>query len=132
MIRSPETGATDARILAHFPIVPFFGRNRNCARRRLSARTGRGGAYTMGRKLNSWKRSIMSDETVPVSLSLNEAIVLFEFLSRNVKNRDLRIEHEAERTVLSDLLCTLERQLNAPLAPNYSEVLAEARRSLKR
>ena len=74
----------------------------------------------------------MADNTVPISLSLNEAVVLFEFLSRNAQSRELRIEHDAERTVLADLLCTLERQLVAPFNSNYADVLATARLSLRR
>ncbi len=74
----------------------------------------------------------MPDGTVPICLSTNEAVVLFEFLTRNGQSEELRFEDEAERTVLADLLCALERHLSVPFDPNYSQLLAEARQSLRR
>ena len=63
----------------------------------------------------------MPDETVPIILSLNEALVLFEFLSRNGHNHELRVEDNAERAFLDNLLCFLEKQLSAPLTPGYAD-----------
>ena len=74
----------------------------------------------------------MPDKPVTVNLPADEAIVLFELLSRNAQKSELQIEGEAERIVLADLLWFLERELAAPFDPNYREILAEARRRLGR
>jgi hypothetical protein len=73
----------------------------------------------------------MPDETVNLSLSQAEALVLFEFLARFDQNRVLQIEDESERVVLSNVLCMLEKQLSTPFDPHYSEFLAAARQTLR-
>jgi hypothetical protein len=73
----------------------------------------------------------------PIELRLNgdEALVLFELLSRWLNPGDTgptlpasAFAHESERQVLNTrLLAPLERHLVAPLRPEYSLVVADAR-----
>lgn len=66
-------------------------------------------------------------ESVIVSLSEDEALVLYEFLTRFDTRGDLRVEDQAEERVLWDLLCLLEQQLVPPLRHDYAALLATAR-----
>ena len=74
----------------------------------------------------------MPGETVAITLSQDEALVLFEFLWRFVQDDDLRIEDQAEETVLADLLCVLEKHLVAPFDPNFEGLLTSARNAVRR
>jgi hypothetical protein len=67
------------------------------------------------------------DAPLAVSLSRDEALVLFEFLSRFEQDERLSIEDPAEDHVLTKRLAHLERGLVEPFAPRYVELLASAR-----
>jgi hypothetical protein len=73
----------------------------------------------------------MKDEAIDVRLSPDEALVLFEFLARFDQNENLCIEDEAERVVLANVLCILEKKLVAPFDPNYNHLLDSARKALR-
>jgi hypothetical protein len=67
-----------------------------------------------------------------VSLSDDEALVLFELLAREINNRNHKrvaevIEHPAEFWVLDGILGRLERELVEPFKADYSELLSAAR-----
>lgn len=64
---------------------------------------------------------------VSLELTADEALVLFEWLSRFNQNEDVVFEDAAEQRVLFDLESKLESSLLAPLEPNYNELLAQAR-----
>jgi len=66
-----------------------------------------------------------------VSLSNDEALVLFEFLSRSCSDQKLAIEHGAEKQVLCNIHCQLERLLVEPLDPGYLDLLSRARQALR-
>jgi hypothetical protein len=68
-----------------------------------------------------------SDAPLSVPLSPDEALVLFEFLSRYEENERLTIEDSAEDRVLTTLLSRLESHLVSPFSPHYRELLASAR-----
>jgi hypothetical protein len=70
-------------------------------------------------------------ENVTLSLSQDEALVLFEFLSRISDASDLRIEDRAELRVLWDLCCMLESQLVQPFQEDYAELLDRAREAVR-
>ena len=74
----------------------------------------------------------MPGESVCLTLSAEEAVVMFEFLARAGQDAQLRIQDESERTVLANLLCMLEKRLTAPFALDYAEILSRARESLRR
>jgi hypothetical protein len=73
----------------------------------------------------------MSGKKLGVELSNEEALVLFEFLSRFAEDEKLEIIDQAEKEVLMDVLASLERELVEPFANNYKEILEEARRKVR-
>ena len=62
-----------------------------------------------------------------LELTRDQALVLFEWLSRLDEGDGFRCEHEAERHVLWILQGQLEKELVEPLQPNYKELFAQAR-----
>jgi len=68
---------------------------------------------------------------VQVSLTCDEAIVLFELLQRFSETDMLSLEDEAEKRVLWNLCCLLEEKLTEPFSLNYSERLTQARNCLR-
>ena len=61
----------------------------------------------------------------PVTLRLtsDEALVLFEFLSRFSDDDRLKIEDQAEQRALWNLQCLLEEQLVEPFQSDYNDLL---------
>lgn len=73
----------------------------------------------------------MSDK-INISLNKDEALVLFEFLSRfSESDSKLTIEDQAEERVLWNLCCDLEKILDEPLQENYREILNQAREKVR-
>ena len=68
---------------------------------------------------------------VQLCLTRNEAIVLFELLSRYADGSALAIADQAEQRVLWDLCSMLERELHEPISPDYDELLARAREAVR-
>lgn len=66
-----------------------------------------------------------------IDLGADEALVLFEFLQRFSESDSLTIQDQAEQRALWNLCCLLEKQLVAPFASNYQELLASARDRLR-
>ena len=66
-----------------------------------------------------------------LALEDHEALVLFDFLSREIDGPKRRIgeaiEHPAEFWALNAVHCALERQLEEPFAGDYAQRLAAAR-----
>jgi hypothetical protein len=65
-----------------------------------------------------------------IELTEDEALVLFEMLARSEGDSDerqLRLEHVAERNALWALHAQLERVLTAPFQRDYDDLLAGAR-----
>ena len=73
----------------------------------------------------------MPKDQVSLHLSQDEALVLFEFLSRYSEKKQLCIEDQAEERALWDLCCDLEKQLVQPFSPNYGAALAAARAAVR-
>ena len=72
----------------------------------------------------------MSDE-VKISLTHDEALVLFEMMSRFSDTNKLSIEHQSEERALWNLCCLLEKIMVEPFMENYKELLKGARERLK-
>ena len=70
-------------------------------------------------------------EKVIITLSRDEALVLFEFLSRFTEKQQLDIRDQAEQRVLWEILAGLESALPEPLAHDYDEQLQRARESIR-
>jgi hypothetical protein len=64
---------------------------------------------------------------VTIELTSDEALVLFDWLSRFNQKDDVAFEDDAEQRVLFDLESKLESMLTAPLDSNYKGLLAYAR-----
>jgi hypothetical protein len=62
-----------------------------------------------------------------VDLSPDEALVLFDVLSRWEQSERFDVADQAEERVLWNIKAGLERQLAEPLSPDYARLLDEAR-----
>ncbi len=71
------------------------------------------------------------DSGVTVALTLDEALVLFEFLQRYSETDSLRIDDPAEQRALWNLACLLEKTLVAPFDQDCARQLADARDRLR-
>ena len=71
------------------------------------------------------------DPAVSLSLTADEALILFEFLQRFSDDDCLRIEDQVEQRALWNLCGLLEKSLSVPLAADYATLLAEARDRLR-
>lgn len=67
---------------------------------------------------------------VEIRLTPDEALVLFEFLSRSSDSDEWRVEDQAEKGALENLVCLLEKQLVEPFDPDFAGLLQAARRRL--
>ena len=65
-----------------------------------------------------------------IKVSSEEALVLFELLSRFSGSDKLSIEHPAESQALCNLCCILESKLSEPFSPDYKQLLEQAQESL--
>jgi hypothetical protein len=70
------------------------------------------------------------NEEIQIKLSKEEALVLFEFLSRFSNEETLKIVDQSEAHVLWDILCNLEKVLIEPFSNKYIEILEEARKKV--
>jgi hypothetical protein len=74
----------------------------------------------------------MSETNIKIALSRDEALVLFDWLTRfnQAEHPDL-FEAQAEQRALWNLEAILDKSLVELLAPNYKELLDEARARLR-
>lgn len=73
-----------------------------------------------------------ADNDVTITLTRDEAIVLFEFLSRYSEADELRIHDRAEQRVLWNVQCELESTLHEPINnPKYEERVSQARAAVR-
>jgi hypothetical protein len=68
---------------------------------------------------------------IPLPLTFDEAVVLFEFLQRYSNTDRLTIEDQAEQRTLWNLSCMFEKHVTIPIGRNYADLLAEARDRLR-
>ena len=72
----------------------------------------------------------MSEEAVVLRLSKDEALVLYEFVSRFGAEKRVEVKDRAEEQALWNLECLLEKELAEPFAPDYAEILERAKARL--
>jgi hypothetical protein len=72
-----------------------------------------------------------SESPVKLELTLDEAIVLFDFLHRFEDTEKLDLQHPAEELVLWRLSGLLERLLVEPFDRHYAEIVEQARARLR-
>jgi len=77
------------------------------------------------------KANVAGNGSVAISLSSDEALVLFEFLQRFVETDELTIAHQAEERLLWNLCGELERRLTVPFSSDCAEQLSLARERLR-
>lgn len=70
-------------------------------------------------------------KNMDIKLSHDEALVLFEFLSREEREILSKVQHYAEGKTLSGILATLEKNLSEPFRKDYLELLNEARKKVQ-
>ncbi len=70
-------------------------------------------------------------EEIQINLSKDEAIILFEFLSRFSNEEVLEIVDQSEARVLWNILCDLEKDLVEPFSEKYAEILEKARENIR-
>jgi hypothetical protein len=66
-----------------------------------------------------------------MNLARNEAVVIFEFLSRYADTGELAIEDQAEQHALWDVCSSLEPELHELISSNYDEILRSARERVR-
>lgn len=71
-----------------------------------------------------------SESPITITLTPDQALVFFEWLSREDDRRTLPTEHQSEQNVLWEIEAQLERTLVEPLQTNYATLLAAARARL--
>lgn len=71
-------------------------------------------------------------DEITINLGKDEALVLFDFLSRiNDKGLKEIFEDQAEQKVLWTLEGHLEKQLVEPFKPEYKDIISEARNKIR-
>jgi hypothetical protein len=75
--------------------------------------------------------AVLAEEKVHLELSRDEALVLFEWLTRFNKADRRNFEDQAEQRVLWDIEAMLEAVLAEPFDPRYRELLAQARAKVR-
>lgn len=73
----------------------------------------------------------MSNDKIKIELSLNAALVFYEWLSRYNKAENIQFEDQAEQRVLWDIEAILESALVEPFSGRYEEMLAQARAKVR-
>jgi hypothetical protein len=72
------------------------------------------------------------DQNLQITLTKNEALVLFEFLSRfNEIDRKELFEDQAEEKILWNLEGTLQKELSEPFRADYLEIISKARNEIR-
>lgn len=73
----------------------------------------------------------MSNAPIQIELTDDEALVLFDWLSRVGRTGSHDVEDQAEQRALWNLEAALEQKLAAVLDPRYPELVARARERLR-
>ena len=68
---------------------------------------------------------------IMLGLTKQEALVLFEWMAKVEPMGTTVFQHPSEERVLWKLQGQLESTLQEPFAPNYAEIVAEARKAVE-
>jgi hypothetical protein len=71
------------------------------------------------------------EQSIQLTLSRAEALVLFEFLARFLQDGRLQVDDAAEEQALANVFCDLKSELVEPLMSNYLEMLEVARSAVR-
>jgi len=72
----------------------------------------------------------MRSKKIKIELTSDEALVLYDWLTRFNQRSDTDLD-QAEERVLFDLEAMLEKALVAPLQSGYADLLAQARSNVR-
>ena len=70
-------------------------------------------------------------EEVEIKLSKDEALVLFDFMSRFSNEDKLSIQDQSEERALWNLTCVLEKVLAEPFSTEWESIIEGARNRLR-
>jgi len=73
----------------------------------------------------------MDEESIKLEVTNDEALVLFEMLSRYSDTDILSIEHQSEQRALWNLTCVFEKIISEAFDDDYKKALEAARERLK-
>jgi len=73
----------------------------------------------------------MKEESIKLEITKDEALVLFEMLSRYSDTDNLSIEHQSEQRALWNLTCVFEKTISEAFDVNYKKALQVARERLQ-
>jgi predicted DNA-binding transcriptional regulator YafY len=73
----------------------------------------------------------MRSKRIKIELTSDEALVLYDWLTRFNQRADTDLADQAEERVLFDLEAMLEKALVAPLQSDYADLLAQARSNVR-
>ncbi len=73
----------------------------------------------------------MAKDSINLNITKDEALVLFELVSRYSNTDILSIEHQSEQRALWNLTCVFEKTINEAYDIEYKEALELARSNLK-
>ena len=79
---------------------------------------------------SSRPKMIMHDD-VQINFTKDEALVLFEFLSRFSDTDKLEIKDQAEERALWNLTCLFEKELAEPFSKDWGKIIKEAKDRLR-
>ena len=68
---------------------------------------------------------------VEIKLTKDEALVLFDFVSRFSNDDKLSVQDQAEERALWNLTCILEKQLVEPFSPEWDKIIEAAKNRLR-
>jgi len=70
-------------------------------------------------------------DNVDITLTKDEALVLFDFLSRFSNQEKLSIQDQAEERALWNLTCLFEKSLAEPFSTEWKSIIEGARNRLR-
>lgn len=73
----------------------------------------------------------MATERIQIDLTGDEALVLFEWITRLNKREDVEFADQAEQRVLWNMEASLEAALVGPFRSDYDQLLARARKHVR-
>src|ERR1700679_2517683 len=73
---------------------------------------------------------INTSDPITISMSKNEAIVLFEILSRSTELRSSIVQDKSEKAVFDQLCAGLESMLGGPFQSDFKETLKRAKEDI--
>jgi hypothetical protein len=73
----------------------------------------------------------MNKPRITLSLTHDEALILFELLARFSESGQLSADDAAEVQAIHNLHCALEKTLPAPFSRNYDSLLSDAKANLR-